>query len=91
MNKAELVEALASSGELSKAAAGRALDTMLDTILTTLKKGEDVILIGFGTFTVSQRAARSARNPQTGAPIQIPASKVVRFKAGKAVKDAINK
>ena len=90
MNKAELIDAIASGAELSKAAAGRALDAMLDNIIASLRSQEDVVLIGFGTFTVSQRAARNARNPQTGAMIQIPATKAVRFKAGKAVKDAVN-
>ena len=90
MNKAELIEAIAGAADLSKASAARALDAMLENVVATLCKEEDVILIGFGTFTVSQRAARSARNPQTGAIIQIPATKAVRFKAGKAVEEAVN-
>lgn len=91
MNKSELIEAIASAADISKAAAARALDAMTDNIMTSLCDGNDVILVGFGTFSVSERAARQGRNPQTGAMMEIPASKVVRFKAGKALKDAVNK
>jgi len=91
MNKQDLIDSIGSAADLSKAAAGRALDAVLESITQALKKGEDVTIVGFGTFGVSQRAARTGRNPQTGAPIQIAASKNVRFKAGKALKDQLNK
>ncbi len=90
MNKAELIEAVADAAELNKATATRALDAMLNGIIETLKKGEQVTLIGFGTFEVRERAARAGRNPQTGAAIEIKASKAPAFKAGKALKDAVN-
>lgn len=91
MNKQELIDAIAMAAEISKAAATRALDAMTTNISQSLSKGEPVILVGFGTFDISQRAARAGRNPQSGATIQIPASKVVKFKAGKALKDEVNK
>ena len=90
MNKAELIEAVADAAELNKATATRAVDAMLSGITDTLKKGEQVTLIGFGTFEVRERAARAGRNPQTGAAIEIKASKAPAFKAGKALKDAVN-
>ena len=90
MNKSELIDAVASSADISKAAAGRALDAMVDTITECLRKGDSVALVGFGTFSVKDRAARQGRNPQTGATIQIPAAKVPGFKAGKGLKDAVN-
>lgn len=90
MNKTELIEAIAESADLPKAAATRALDAVIDNITGTLKKGEQVVLVGFGTFSVKDRAARTGRNPQTGAEIQIPAARVPSFKAGKALKDAVN-
>lgn len=90
MNKAELIDAVADSADLSKAAAARAVDAMLDTVADALKKGDQVTLVGFGTFEVRERAARQGRNPQTGATIQIAASKAPAFKAGKALKDAVN-
>ncbi len=90
MNKAELIEAVADAAELNKATATRAVDAMLNGITDTLKKGEQVTLIGFGTFEVRERAARAGRNPQTGAAIEIKASKAPAFKAGKALKDAVN-
>jgi len=90
MNKAELIEAVASAAELSKADAAKATDAVLDTITNTLKAGDQITLIGFGTFSVRDRAARMGRNPQTGEPIQIKASKSAGFKAGKALKDALN-
>ncbi len=90
MNKQELIEAVAASADLSKADATRAVDSVVDTITNTLKKGDQVTLVGFGTFSVKDRAARTGRNPQTGATIQIAASKVPGFKAGKALKDAVN-
>ncbi len=89
MNKTELIEAMAEAGEISKAAAGRALDGLVQAITDALKEGDQVTLIGFGTFAVRERAARSGRNPQTGEQIEIKASKVPGFKAGKALKDAV--
>lgn len=90
MNKSELVDAIASGADISKASAGRALDAMVDTITETLRKGDQVALVGFGTFSVKDRAARAGRNPQTGATIQIPAARVPGFKAGKGLKEAVN-
>ena len=90
MNKTELIEAIAESADLPKAAATRALDAVIDSITGSLKKGDQVVLVGFGTFSVKERAARTGRNPQTGAEIQIAAAKVPSFKAGKALKDAVN-
>lgn len=90
MNKSELIDAIAASADISKAAAGRALDAMTDSVTSALKGGDQVTLIGFGTFSVKDRAARTGRNPQTGAEIQIAAAKVPSFKAGKALKDAVN-
>ncbi len=90
MNKAELIDAIASSTDQSKASAGRALDAAIDAITKALKKGDTVTLVGFGTFSVRKRAARTGRNPRTGEAIKIKASKVPGFKAGKALKDAIN-
>ncbi|NWN91518.1 HU family DNA-binding protein [Marinobacter adhaerens] len=89
MNKSELIDEIAESADISKAAAGRALDAMTSSITGALKKGDQVTLIGFGTFSVKDRAARTGRNPQTGEEIQIAASKVPGFKAGKALKDAV--
>ncbi|NIR28391.1 MAG: HU family DNA-binding protein [Gammaproteobacteria bacterium] len=90
MNKAELIDAVAESANLSKAGATRAVDAALDTITETLKKGDTVTLVGFGTFEVRDRSARTGRNPQTGETIDIAASKVPAFKAGKALKDAVS-
>jgi DNA-binding protein HU-beta len=90
MNKGELIDAVGTRTGLAKADATRAVETVLETITQALKSGDTVAIAGFGTFVVKQRAARSGRNPQTGAPIQIPASKVPGFKAGKALKDAVN-
>ena len=90
MNKAELVDAIADSADLSKAAASRALDAVINSVTDALKDGDQVSLVGFGTFTVKDRAARTGRNPQTGQPIEIAAAKVPGFKAGKALKDAVN-
>ncbi len=90
MNKSELIDAVASSADLSKAAATKAVDAFLDTVADTLKKGEQVTLVGFGTFEVRARAARTGRNPQTGETINIKASNAPAFKAGKALKDAVN-
>jgi len=90
MNKTELIEAMAESADISKAAAGRALEGMVEAITNTVKSGDTVSVIGFGTFSLRERAARTGRNPKTGAEIQIPASKSPAFKAGKAFKDAVN-
>ncbi len=91
MNKSELIEAVAKSSDLSKAAAGRAVDAAVAAITGALKKGDSVTLIGFGTFKVSKRAARTGRNPRTGAELKIAARKAPAFSAGKALKDAVNK
>ena len=90
MNKSELIDAIADAADISKAAAGRALDGMTDAITYALKKGATVSLVGFGTFSVRERAAREGRNPRTGETIKIKASKNPAFKAGKALKDAVN-
>lgn len=89
MNKSELIEAMADAADISKAAAGRALDGLVDAITDSLKKGEAVSLVGFGTFSVKELAARTGRNPRTKESIQIAASRAPGFKAGKALKDAI--
>ena len=91
MNKQELIENIAASADITKAAAVRALDSMIDSITDSLKHGDSVVLVGFGTFSVRDRAARTGRNPQTGEEIQIKAAKVPAFKAGKALKEACNK
>jgi DNA-binding protein HU-beta len=91
MNKLELVEHVAKEAELSKASAAAALDAILDGIGKSLKKGEEVRLVGFGTFSVRERAAGKGRNPATGKEIKIPASKNARFKAGAALKGSLNK
>jgi DNA-binding protein HU-beta len=90
VNKAELIDVIAESADLSKADATRAIEAVLDTITNTLKAGDTVSLVGFGSFVVKARAARIGRNPQTGAAINIAASKVPVFKAGKALKDTVN-
>ena len=90
MNKSELIDAIAASADISKASAGRALDAMVESIAGALAKGDQVSLVGFGTFAVKERAARTGRNPQTGAEIKIAAAKVPGFKPGKALKDAVN-
>ncbi|RTE86891.1 MULTISPECIES: nucleoid-associated protein HU-beta [Gammaproteobacteria] len=90
MNKSQLIDKIAADAELSKAAAGRALDSMVDAVTEALKSGDQVALVGFGTFSVRERSARTGRNPQTGQTIQIAAAKVPAFKAGKALKDAVN-
>ena len=89
MTKAELVEKMSLQAEISKATAGKTLDSLLDEIKKTLKKGNKVTLVGFGTFSVSKRKARKGRNPKTGETINIKAAKVPKFKAGKALKDSI--
>ncbi len=90
MNKSELVDAVSSDSDLSKADAGRAVDAVIGAITKALKSGQDVTLVGFGTFTVRTRGARTGRNPRTNETINIPASKNPAFKAGKALKDAVN-
>jgi DNA-binding protein HU-beta len=88
-NKADLIDVIANKADISKQAAGAALDAVLGEITGALKQGERVSISGFGTFSVGNRAARTGRNPQTGATIQIPASKTPKFKAGKALKESI--
>jgi DNA-binding protein HU-beta len=90
MNKSELIDAVAESADLSKADAGRAVDAVIASISKALKKGDSVTVVGFGTFQVRERAARTGRNPKTGDTINISASKNPAFKAGKALKDAVN-
>ncbi|MEO5703077.1 MAG: HU family DNA-binding protein [Gammaproteobacteria bacterium] len=90
MNKSELIDAIATSTDVSKAESGRALDAMIAALTKALKKGDQVTLVGFGTFLVRKRAARTGRNPRTGDTIKIKASKIPAFKAGKALKDAVN-
>ena len=90
MNKSELNDAVAVGADIAKAAAGRALDAMIEAVANALKNGDQVNLVGFGTFAVRERAARSGRNPRTGETITIKAAKNPSFKAGKALKDAVN-
>lgn len=90
MNKAELIDAIATAADLPKASAGRALDAVVESITAALKNNDQVTLVGFGTFAVKERAARSGRNPKTGETIEIKASKQPGFKPGKALKDALN-
>ena len=90
MNKSELIDAMAASADISKAAAGKALDGMVDALTQALKQGDSVTLVGFGTFYVGERAERTGRNPKTGDTIKIAASNNPSFKAGKALKDAVN-
>jgi DNA-binding protein HU-beta len=90
VNKAELIAAVAEESGHTKADAERAVNAVIAVIKQTLKKGDDVRVVGFGTFSVAKRAATTGRNPRTGEPIQIPASKQPKFKAGKELKDAVN-
>lgn len=90
MNKTELITAIADSAEISKKDSEKAVKAFIDVITEELKKGEKVQLVGFGTFEVSERAAREGRNPQTGKTMKISACKAPKFKAGKALKDAVN-
>lgn len=90
MNKSELIDAIAHNADISKADAGKALEAAVDAITSALKDGGSVGIVGFGTFSVGHRSARTGRNPQTGAEIEIKASNVPKFKAGKALKDAVN-
>ena len=89
MNKSELIDAIAVSADIPKAVAGRALDAVIESVTDALKAGDSVVLVGFGTFAVKERAARTGRNPQTGKAINIAAAKIPGFKAGKALKDAV--
>ncbi|MGV0953211.1 MAG: HU family DNA-binding protein [Fluviibacter sp.] len=91
MNKAELIEVIAKEAKLSKAAAQAALDATVAAVVKAVTKGDSVSLVGFGSFSSGKRAARTGRNPQTGEAIKIPAAKTVKFSAGKAFKDAVNK
>ncbi|TCV87361.1 HU family DNA-binding protein [Sulfurirhabdus autotrophica] len=90
MNKSELIDQIAKQADVSKAAAGRALDATITAVKGAMKKGEMVTLVGFGTFYVGKRAARNGRNPRTGATIKIKAAKIPKFRAGKALKDSVN-
>jgi DNA-binding protein HU-beta len=90
VNKSELIDAIAASADIPKAVAGRALDAVIDTVTGALKSGDSVVLVGFGTFAVKERAARTGRNPQTGKALQIAAAKMPAFKPGKSLKDAVN-
>lgn len=90
MNKAEFIDAVASKGDISKSDAETAVNAVLDSLTDAMSKGDQVTLVGFGTFLVRPRKARQGRNPQTGAAIDIPASNAPSFKAGKALKDAVN-
>jgi DNA-binding protein HU-beta len=90
VNKAELIDAIAESADISKASASRALDAMIGSVTNALQGGDQVSLVGFGTFHVKERSARTGRNPQTGQPIEIKAAKVPGFKPGKVLKDAVN-
>ena len=90
MNKSDLIEAMAADAGISKAAAGKALDSMMASVKSTLKSGGKLSLVGFGSFSTAKRAARDGRNPQTGATIKIPARTVVKFKPGSELKDAVN-
>jgi DNA-binding protein HU-beta len=90
VNKTELIEEIAKSADITKASATRALDAMMEAVTTSLKNNDSVTLVGFGTFTVGERAARTGRNPRTNEAIKIAAAKVPKFKAGKALKDAVN-
>lgn len=90
VNKSQLIEKIAAGADISKASAGRALDSFIEAVTDALKEDDQVALVGFGTFAVRERAARSGRNPQTGETIQIAAAKIPAFKAGKALKDAVN-
>ena len=90
MNKAEMIEQVARAAEISRSAAERAVDAMVGAVKSSLKKGNMVTLVGFGTFYVTQRAARTGRNPKTGEALRISAARVPKFRAGKALKDALN-
>ncbi|MHA6196273.1 HU family DNA-binding protein [Pseudomonas wadenswilerensis] len=90
MNKSELIDAVAANADIPKAVAGRVLDAVIDSVTGALKDGDSVVLVGFGTFSVQDRPARVGRNPQTGKTLEIPAARKPGFKAGKALKEAVN-
>jgi DNA-binding protein HU-beta len=90
MNKGDVIEHIAQQAEISKLAAERAVDALVGAVKSSLRKGQPVTLVGFGTFYPGSRAARTGRNPKTGAAVEIPAARVPRFRAGKALKDAVN-
>lgn len=90
MNKSELIDAIAAKADITKAASGTILDAVITSITDTLAKGDSVVLVGFGTFSVKHRAARTGRNPRTKTPIEIAATNVPTFKAGKKLKDVVN-
>ena len=90
MNKSQLIDQIAAGADISKAAAGRSLDAIIEAVTEALKSGDQVAFVGFGSFVVRERAARTGRNPQTGKEIKIAAAKVPAFRAGKALKDAVN-
>jgi len=90
MNKSELINQIAESADITKKAAGEALESFMKAITDTLEKGDKLQLVGFGTFSVTKRAARDGRNPQTGKAIKIPAKKVVKFKVGSKLSEAVN-
>ena len=90
MKKTELIDAMADAADISRAAAGRALDGMIEAITKAMKEGEPISIVGFGSFVVRERAARTGRNPKTGDAIEIAASRTPAFKAGKALKDAVH-
>lgn len=91
LNKSQLIEKIASGADISKASAGRALDSFIEAVSGALQEEDQVALVGFGTFSVRERAARTGRNPQSGETIEIAAAKIPAFKPGKALKDAVNK
>lgn len=91
LNKSQLIEKIASGADISKASAGRALDSFIDAVSGALQEDDQVALVGFGTFSVRERAARTGRNPQSGETIEIAAAKIPAFKPGKALKEAVNK
>lgn len=90
MNKNELIDSMAAEAGMTKADAGKALDAFIASVIAALKKGDEIRLVGFGTFSVSKRAATTARNPRTGETIKVPAKKVAKFKVGKSLQDAVN-
>ena len=90
MNKSELIDAIAASADIPKAVAGRALDAVIESVTGALKAGDSVVLVGFGTFSVTKRKASTGRNPRTGEPMTIKASSQPKFKAGKGLKDSVN-
>ncbi|MER2491026.1 nucleoid-associated protein HU-beta [Catenovulum sediminis] len=91
MNKSQLIDKIAAGADISKASAGRALDSFIEAVTESLQEGDQVALVGFGTFSVRERAARTGRNPQSGEAIEIAAANIPAFKPGKALKDAVNK